>query len=90
MKTMKIKESQRKQIWMADRLFAAASSVSEVAVNDQTYAAQARDLERQAHAVFRCAGFEDGPTADVSAFCREVCHTYEHDTTGKLEVIPFE
>ena len=84
---MKIKESQRKQIWMADRLFAAASSVSEVAVNDQTYAAQARDLERQAHTMFRSAGFQDGPTFDVSAFCQQICEDY---TAGRLEVIPFE
>lgn len=86
---MKIKESQRSAIWRADRLFAAAASVSEVAVDDQAYAAQARDLKRQAHEVFRSAGFQDGPTAEVWAFCREVCHAYEFGG-GWLEVVPFE
>jgi len=82
-----IKESQRKAIWRADRLFAAAAALSELAVNDEAYAAQAADLERQAHATFRSAGFGDVPTFEVSAFCREICENY---TAGKLEVIPFE
>ena len=87
---MKIKESQRRAIWTAERLFAAAAAVSEVAVNDECWADQARDLEDQAHAVFRSSGFEDGPTSEVYAFCVDICHAYANDTSGKLEVIPFE
>ena len=85
MKTMK--ESQRKAIWMAERLFTAAAAVADVAVNDESFAAQARQLERQAHALVRAAGFPDKPTFELSAFCAQVCADY---TAGKLEVLPFE
>ena len=82
-----MKESQRKSIWRADRLFTAAAAVADVAVNDESFAAQARQLERQAHALVRDAGFKDGPTFELSAFCAQVCADY---TAGNLEVIPFE
>ena len=72
---------------MADKLFTAAAAISDVAVNDQSYAPQAYDLERQAHAIVRDAGFEDGPTFELSAFCAQVCVDY---VAGKLEVLPFE
>ena len=82
-----IKESQRKAIWMADKLFTAAAAVADVAVNDESFAAQARQLERQAHALVRAAGFEDGPTFELSAWCALICADY---TAGNLEVLPFE
>ena len=82
-----MKESQRKAIWMADRLFTAAAAVGDLAVNDESYAPQAYDLERQAHALIRDAGFKDGPTFELSAWCAEVCADY---TAGKLEILPFE
>ena len=82
-----MKESQRKTIWTADKLFTAAAAISDVAVNDQSYAPQAYDLERQAHALVRAAGFEDGPTFELSAFCAQVCADY---VAGKLQVLPFE
>ena len=82
-----MKESQRKQIWMADKLFTAAAALADLAVNDQTYALQAYDLERQAHELIRAAGFEDGPTIELSEWCAQVCADY---TAGKLEILPFE
>lgn len=86
MKTQ-IKESQRRAIWMAERLFTAAAALSDLAVNDQSYAPQAYALESQAHALVRAAGFEDGPTFELSAFCALICADY---TAGNLEVLPFE
>ena len=82
-----IKESQRKAIWMADKLFTAAATLSDLAVNDHSYAPQSYALESQAHALVRAAGFEDGPTFELSAFCAQVCADY---IAGKLEVLPFE
>ena len=82
-----MKESQRKAIWMAERLFTAAAAVADVAVNDESYAQQSYALESQAHALVRAAGFEDGPTFELSAFCAQVCADY---IAGKLEVLPFE
>ena len=82
-----MKESQRKLIWRADRLFTAASALADLAVNDETYAPQAYDLERQAHSLIREAGFKDGPTFELSAWCAEVCADY---TAGKLHILPFE
>ena len=82
-----MKESQRKSIWRADRLFTAAAALSDLAVNDESYAQQSYALESQAHALVRAAGFEDGPTFELSAFCAQVCADY---TAGNLEVIPFE
>ena len=82
-----MKESQRKAIWMAERLFTAAAAVADVAVNDESYAQQSYALESQAHALVRAAGFEDGPTFELSAFCAQVCADY---TAGKLEIVPFE
>ena len=82
-----MKESQRKAIWRADRLFTAAAALSDLAVNDESYAPQAYDLERQAHSLIREAGFKDGPTVELSAWCEQVCADY---TAGKLEIVPFE
>ena len=82
-----MKESQRKLIWRADRLFTASSALADLAVNDETYAPQAYELERQAHALVRDAGFKDGPTFELSAFCAQVCEDY---VAGKLQVLPFE
>ena len=82
-----MRESQRKAIWMADKLFTAAAAVADVAVNDESFAAQARQLERQAHALVRHAGFPDNPTFELSAFCALICADY---TAGNLEVLPFE
>ncbi len=84
---MKIKESQRRAIWMAERLFTAASALSDVAVNDESYAPQAYELERQAHALVRAAGFEDRATFELSAWCEQICEDY---VAGKLQVLPFE
>ena len=84
---MTFKESQRKAIWMADKLFTAAAAISDVAVNDHSYAPQAYDLECKAHALVRDAGFKDGPTFELSAWCAKVCADY---TAGKLEILPFE
>lgn len=82
-----MKESQRRAIWMAERLFTAAAAVADVAVNDQSYAPQSYDLERQAHSLIRDAGFKDAPTFELSAWCEQVCADY---TAGKLQVLPFE
>ena len=82
-----MKESQRRAIWMADKLFTAAAAVADVAVNDQSYAPQSYDLERQAHSLIRDAGFKDAPTFELSAWCAQICEDYEK---GNLEVIPFE
>ena len=82
-----MKESQRKSIWRADRLFTAAAALSDLAVNDESYTQQSYALESQAHALVRDAGFKDGPTFELSAFCAQVCADY---TEGRLEVIPFE
>jgi hypothetical protein len=82
-----IKESQRKSIWVADRLFTAAAAMADLAVNDHSYAPQSYNLERQAHALVRNAGFKDGPTFELSAWCAKVCADY---TAGKLQVLPFE
>ena len=84
---MKIKESQRKNIWKADKLFNAAAALDDLAVNDESYAPQAYELEMQAHALVRAAGFEDAPTFYLSAWCAKVCADY---MAGKLIVIPFE
>ena len=82
-----MKESQRKQIWMADRLFTAAAAVGDLAVNDASYSKQAYELERQAHALIRAAGFPGGPTIELSEWCAQICADY---TNGKLQVLPFE
>jgi hypothetical protein len=82
-----MKESQRKAIWRADRLFAAAAALSDVAVNDESYAPQSYALESQAHELIRAAGFPDRSTFELSAFCAQVCADY---TAGNLEVLPFE
>ena len=82
-----MKESQRKAIWMADRLFTAAAALADLAVNDESYAPQSYALESQAHALVRAARFPDKPTFELSAFCAQVCADY---TAGKLEVLPFE
>ena len=85
MKTMK--ESQRKAIWRADRLFTAAAALADLAVNDHSYAPQAYALESQAHSLIRDAGFKDAPTFELSAWCALICADY---TAGKLEILPFE
>jgi hypothetical protein len=85
MKTMK--ESQRKAIWMADKLFTASAALSDLAVNDESYAQQSYALESQAHELIRAAGFKDGPTFELSAFCAQICADY---VAGKLQVLPFE
>jgi len=72
---------------MAERLFTAAAAVADVAVNDESFAAQARHLEQQAHKLIVAAGFKDGPTFELSAWCAQICEDYEK---GNLEVIPFE
>ena len=82
-----MRESQRKAIWMADKLCTAAAALADLAVNEQTYAPQAYELESQAHALVRHAGFKDGPTFELSAFCALICADY---TAGKLQVLPFE
>ena len=82
-----IKESQRRAIWMAERLFTASAALADLAVNDESYAPQAYDLECKAHSLIRAAGFEDGPTFELSAFCAQVCADY---VAGKLQVLPFE
>lgn len=82
-----MKESQRKQIWMADRLFTAAAAVGDLAVNDASYEPQAYELERQAHDLVRAAGFPGGPTIELSAWTAQICADY---TNGKLQVLPFE
>ena len=82
-----MKESQRKAIWKADKLFTAAAALSDLAVNDESYAPQAYALESQAHALVRDAGFEDGPTFELSAWCAQICADY---VAGKLQVLPFE
>ena len=82
-----MKESQRKAIWMAERLFTAAAALADVAVNDHSYAPQSYALESQAHELIRAAGFKDGPTFELSAFCAQICADY---TAGKLQVLPFE
>ena len=84
---MTFKESQRKAIWMADRLFTAAAALADLAVNDASYGPQAYDLERQAHALVRNAGFPGGPTIELSEWCAQICADY---TNGKLQVLPFE
>ena len=82
-----IKESQRRAIWMAERLFTASAALADLAVNDESYAPQARQLERQAHSLIRDAGFKDAPTFELSAWCEQICADY---VAGKLEVLPFE
>ena len=82
-----MRESQRKAIWMADRLFTAAAALADLAVNDESYAPQSYALESQAHALVRHAGFKDGPTFELSAFCALICADY---VAGKLQVLPFE
>lgn len=82
-----MKESQRKSIWRANRLFIAASALSDVAVNDESYAEQAWKLEQAAHELVRAAGFPDGPTHELSEWCAQVCAGY---TAGNLKVLPFE
>ena len=82
-----MKESQRKQIWMADRLFTASAALSDLAVNDSNYSKQAYELESQAHALVRAAGFPGGPTIELSEWCAQICADY---TNGKLQVLPFE
>ena len=82
-----MKESQRKAIWRADRLFTASAALADLAVNDESYAPQAYALERQAHALIRAAGFEDGPTVQMSAWCATICADY---TAGNLQILPFE
>ena len=82
-----MKESQRKLIWRADRLFTAAAALNDLAVNDESYAPQAYELESQAHALVRAAGFPDKPTFELSAWCEQVCADY---TAGKLKILPFE
>jgi len=82
-----MKESQRKAIWMADKLFTAAAAISDVAVNDQSYAPQSYALESQAHALVRAAGFPDKSTFELSAWCAQVCADY---TVGNVKVLPFE
>ena len=84
---MTFKESQRKAIWMANKLFTAAAALSDLAINDSAYAPQAYELERQAHALVRDVGFKDGPTFELSAWCAKVCADY---TAGNLDVLPFE
>ena len=82
-----IKESQRKAIWMADKLFTAAAALADLAVNDESYAQQSYALESQAHELIRAAGFPDKSTFELSAWCALICADY---TAGKLEVLPFE
>ena len=82
-----MKESQRKAIWMADKLFTAAAALADLAVNDESYAPQSYALESQAHALVRAAGFPDKSTFELSAWCALICADY---TAGKLEVLPFE
>ena len=72
---------------MAERLFTAAAAVADVAVNDQSYAPQSYDLERQAHSLIRNAGFKDAPTFELSAWCALICADY---VAGNLEILPFE
>ena len=74
-------------IWLADRLFTASAALADVAVNDESYAQKAYALESDAHALVRAAGYPDGPTFDLSAFCAQICADY---TAGKLKVLPFE
>lgn len=74
-------------IWRANRLFTAAAALADVAVNDNSYAQQAWELEIRAHQLVRDAGFEDAPTFDLSAWCAQICADY---TAGNLEVLPFE
>ena len=82
-----IKESQRKAIWMAERLFTAAAALADLAVNDESYAQQSYALESQAHELIRAAGFPDKSTFELSAWCEQVCADY---VAGKLQVLPFE
>lgn len=72
---------------MADKLFTASAALSDLAVNDESYAQQAYALESQAHALVRAAGFTDKSTFELSAWCAQICADY---TDGKLEVLPFE
>ncbi len=72
---------------MADKLFTASAAISEVAVNDESYAQQSYALESQAHELIRAAGFPDKPTVQMSTWCAQTCADY---TAGKLEVLPFE
>ena len=84
---MKIKESQRKTLWKADKLFTAAAALSMLVENDQSYAPTIKGLETRAHELVKAAGFEDRPTFQLSAWCAKVCADY---MAGKLIVIPFE
>jgi len=78
-----MKESQRQLIWQANKMFNAAYEVGLVAVNDQSFQTQANELERQAHQLVRAAGYPDGPTFELSAWCAQVCTDYE---SGRLQV----
>ena len=82
-----MKESQRRAIWTADKLFTAAAALADLAVNDESYAPQSYALESQAHALVRAAGFPDKSTFELSAWCEQVCADY---VAGKLQVLPFE
>ena len=82
-----MKESQRKAVWMAERLFTAAAALADLAVNDESYAQQSYALESQAHKLIRAAGFPDKSTFELSAWCEQVCADY---VAGKLQVLPFE
>lgn len=86
-KLITIKESQRKLIWKANHLFAAAQAVEAVALSDEAYHHLASGLEAAARSLVLQAGFEDAPTCNLIYLCQTLCDDY---VTGKLEVIPFE